>query len=156
MLGIRTSVPKPPAAAAFSELGSYEESAKLAMYCEAAAAGETGDYQTAFGTFDKLGDYKESPFMITYYKARQSEAEADTDTKNRWDHLNEAAELYESLAGFRDSRERAEDCRRKAGEAIEARNISPSSLWKVGEEMMNEGEEEEYEEENNENEKFKN
>ena len=62
-----------------------------------------------------------------------------TDTKNRWDHLNEAAELYESLAGFRDSRERAEDCRRKAGEAIEARNISPSSLWKVGEEMMIEG-----------------
>lgn len=127
------------AAAAFGELGSYEESAKLAMYCEAAAAGETGDYQTAFSTFGKLGDYKESSFMIAYYKARQSETEADTDTKSRWDHLTATAELYESLAGFRDSRERAEDCRRKAGEAIEARNISPSSLWKVGEEMMNEG-----------------
>jgi len=101
------------AAAKFDELGSYEEAAKLAMYCKAAAAGENGDYDTAFSTFRLLGDYKESAFMITYYEARQCESKAASGSVGNW---LSAARLYDSIALFRDSRARAEQCRKAAAD----------------------------------------
>ena len=102
------------AAEKFDELGAYEESSKLSMYCKAAAAGEAGDYATAFSTFETLGDYKESSFMLTYYKARQLESTAVDGTTIRWGNLIDAAELYTSNALFRDSKERAEVCKKTA------------------------------------------
>ncbi|MBE5790168.1 MAG: hypothetical protein E7325_11095 [Clostridiales bacterium] len=102
------------AAEAFDGLGSYEDSSKLSMYCKAAAAGENGDYDVAFSTFELLGDYKESKFMITYYKARQNEAGVIDGTWINWGKLLTAAEQYDSLALFRDSKDRAEACRKSA------------------------------------------
>ena len=93
------------AAAKFDELGSYEEATKLSMYCKAAAAGESGDYDTAFSTFRLLGNYKESEYMITYYAARQEESRGMPG-------LIRAARTYDSIALFRDSKDRAEACRK--------------------------------------------
>lgn len=98
----------------FDELGAYEESTKLSMYCKAAAAGESGDYETAFSTFETLGDYKESSFMLTYYKARQLESTIVDGDTIWWGNLIDAAELYNSNALFRDSKERAETCKKTA------------------------------------------
>ena len=47
------------AARVFDELGSYEDSTKLTMYCKAADAGEKGVYNAAFSTFSLLGEYKD-------------------------------------------------------------------------------------------------
>lgn len=102
------------AAIKFDELGSYEEASKLSMYCKAAAAGESGDYETAFSTFKLLGDYKESQFMITYYQARKYESAFDSGVVNDGSDLISASKKYDSLTVFRDSKERAEACRKKA------------------------------------------
>ena len=108
------------AAKKYDELGSYAEASKLSMYCKAAAAGENGDYETAFSTFKLLEDYKDSKFMISYYQARQYESEAEVESRIQWGKLLSAAKMYDSLAVFRDSKERSESCRKRAYEcAIE-------------------------------------
>lgn len=106
------------AAAKFDELGSYEDATKLSMYCKAANAGENGEYDTAFSTFELLGDYKESTLMISYYKARQLES---YESAEQW--LN-AAESFDRIQLFRDSKNRAESCREKVyKEAVDAVGI---------------------------------
>ena len=102
------------AAAAFSELGGYEDSSKLAMYCKAAAAGEEGNYENAFETFETLGDYKDSKMMLTYYHGRMNEsfAEMFPDDEYSFYYLALAISDYRSILFFRDSEERAERCHR--------------------------------------------
>ncbi len=100
------------AAAVFDLLGSYEESSKLAMYCKAAQAGEEGDYDTALSTFGLLEDYKESKFMISYYKARRTESTGASD-ENNYINWIKAADLYDEIALFRDSKDRADSCRKQ-------------------------------------------
>ena len=100
------------AAEKFDELGSYEEASKLSMYCKAAAAGENGDYDTAFSTFSLLGDYKESQLMLVYYNARQLEANGRDNEKGPRSDILDAAQKYDTIALFRDSKERAESCRK--------------------------------------------
>ncbi len=93
----------------FDEIGTYEDSTKMAMYGKAIAAAESGDYKKAFSSFNALGDFKDCPMMITYYTARQYESQA-TDTN--WIQRLQAAETYDTVALFLDSAERAEKCRK--------------------------------------------
>ena len=102
------------AAVLFDELGGYEDSSKLAMYCKAASAGESGEYDTAFSSFKLLGDYKDSPLMIPYYEARREESHAVSDNQPDWRKWITAADMYDALAVFRDSQTRAESCRKAA------------------------------------------
>ena len=93
------------AAERFEALGSYEEASKLAIYCKAAAAGESGDYDTAFSGFRGLGEYKDSRMMLDYYTARSYE-------DGNWQNKLRAAAMYAQNSLFRDSAGRAENCRR--------------------------------------------
>lgn len=102
------------AATKFDELGSYEEASKLSMYCKAAAVGEAGDFETAKNTFTILGDYKESQYMLIYYTAREAEASVYSGYMIYGDKWFDAIRGYESIALFRDSKERAEACRKAA------------------------------------------
>ena len=101
------------AAAVFSQLGGYEDSAKLAMYCRAAAAGEAEQYMNAFTAFEALGDYKDSKLMLVYYQGRLYETHAgyQEDSKAVFEDLSEAITLYQSILFFRDSEERIEKSR---------------------------------------------
>lgn len=101
------------AAALFDELGGYEDSVRMAMYCKAVAAGEGGDYEIALTSFELLGDYRESALMRVYYAARRDEDIAAADS-SKWNGWTDAAKGYDSLALFRDSRERAQACREAA------------------------------------------
>lgn len=102
------------AAEKFDELGSYEEATKLSMYCKAAAAGENGDFQTALSTFELLGDYKESQMMLTYYSARREESNSASMGDYAWQYNLRAATIYDTIALFQDSKDRAENCRKAA------------------------------------------
>ena len=96
------------AAALFDELGGYEDAVRLAMYCKAAAAGESGDCEAAIASFTVLDDFRDSKLMVVYYRGRQYEYAAETADKGM--NLVEAARTYETLGMFRDSRERMEAC----------------------------------------------
>ena len=103
------------AAKTFDELGSYEDSPKLSLYCKAADAGENGDYQSAISTFTLLNGYSDSNLMISYYHAREFEVKANSDEELLfWRYWISAADLYDSLSLFKDSKERAEQCREAA------------------------------------------
>ena len=93
----------------FDEISTYEDSSKMAMYGKAIAAAESGDYKSAFSSFKALGEYKDCPMMITYYTARQYEDQA---TDVNWSSWIMAAETYDTVALFLDSRDRAENCRK--------------------------------------------
>ncbi len=93
----------------FDEISTYEDASKMAMYGKAIAAAENGDYKSAFSSFQALGDYKDCSMMITYYTARQYESEA-TDTN--WSSQIKAAEAYDTIAFFLDSKDRAENCQK--------------------------------------------
>ena len=93
----------------FDEISTYEDSSKLSMYTKAIAAAEGGDYKTAIKGFTALGDYKDCTMQITYYTARQYESQASADYWSSWIL---AAETYDSLVLFRDSQERAKNCRK--------------------------------------------
>ena len=91
------------AAEAFSSLGSYEDAAKLTIYCKAADAGESGNYETAIRGFQSLENYKDSDMMIKYYLARQRESYG-------WEGYSSAIEAYNEIQLFRDSSERIISC----------------------------------------------
>ena len=93
----------------FDEISTYEDASKMAMYGKAIAAAESGDYKSAFSSFQALGDYKDCPMMITYYTARQYEGQA---TDVNWSPRIMAAETYDTIALFLDSKERAENNRK--------------------------------------------
>ena len=99
------------AAEKFTELGSYEDSTKYAMYCKAINAAESGQYEAAFTTFEKLGDFKDCELLIQYYSGRNTEAEASED---KWRNWVSAANSYQSLGLFLDASERRESCLIKA------------------------------------------
>ena len=93
----------------FDEISTYEDASKMSMYAKAIAAAENGDYKSALQSFKTLGDYKDCPMMITYYSARQYEEQA---TDVNWSPRIMAAESYDSVGRFLDSKDRAENCRR--------------------------------------------
>ena len=96
------------ASQAFEAINTYEDSSKLSMYAKALVAAESGDYEVALTSLAALGEYKDCPLQITYYSARQHESQGSADYWNQWIL---AAETYDGLGLFRDSRERAGNCR---------------------------------------------
>ncbi len=99
----------------FNEVGSYEEASRLKMYCQAAIAAENGNYDSAQRAFSALGEFRDAPRMQQYYEAREAEA-SGRDALSREDYsdaellLKNAAELFETMSGFRDTAQRADDC----------------------------------------------
>ena len=91
------------------ELGTYGDAEKAARYAKAVLSAEGGDYASAIAAFKVLGDYRDGPLMIPYYTARQYEDQA---TDVNWSPRIMAAETYDPIALFRDSKERAENCRK--------------------------------------------
>ncbi len=102
------------AAAIFDEISTYEDASKMSLYTKAINAAETGDYKTAFSTFTSLGEFKDCPLMLTYYKGRQNEASVYDGAWIYGDRWFNAIEIYESIPLFRDSKDRAENCRKAA------------------------------------------
>ena len=103
------------ASARFLELGSYEEASRLLMYSRAASAAESGDYDTARRAFSALDSFRDAPEMLRYYEGREAEtggriALASEDYAGAIRELKNAAEIYGSLPGFRDTAERASAC----------------------------------------------
>ena len=86
------------ASARLLELGSYEEASRLLMYSRAA-----------------LDSFRDAPEMLRYYEGREAEtggriALASEDYAGAIRELKNAAEIYGSLPGFRDTAERASAC----------------------------------------------
>ena len=96
------------ATALFDEISTYADSSKMSMYAKAIAVAEDGQYDTALSSFRALGDFKDSPMMITYYTGRQYESQADSSNWSLW---ITAAEYYDMVSYFLDSRARADACR---------------------------------------------
>ena len=97
------------AAGLLDGLGAFEDAERMAAYGKAAAAAETGDYTAAISALSALGDFRDSGAMVIYYTARQYESQA---TETNWSPGAIAADTYDRIAYFRDSGERAEQCRR--------------------------------------------
>lgn len=115
------------AAEKFASLGSYEEASRLAIYCRAAAAGESGDYDTCFDGFRALGSYKDSVMMTAYYEARAYQ-------DGSWYDKLLAADMYEHNALFLDSKERAEACRKAVWDEamdLRRRGAIPSAIERL-------------------------
>ena len=91
------------AARIYEELGFYEDSVNLALYAKAADAGERGDFTTCLNGFTNLGEFRDSPQLLTYYTAQQYLIQA-TETANAGDvstaysYFMEASKLYHSLS----------------------------------------------------------
>lgn len=94
----------PQAAEAFDKLGSYSDASLNALYSKALAAGEAGEYDDAIASLTALGSFKDASLQVTYYSARQLESMGVSSAES-------AANLYESIALFRDSKARAAACR---------------------------------------------
>ena len=85
------------------------------MYSRAACAAESGDYDTARRAFSALDSFRDAPEMLRYYEGREAEtggriALASEDYAGAIRELKNAAEIYGSLPGFRDTAERASAC----------------------------------------------
>ena len=93
----------------FDEISAYDDASKMAMYGRAVAAAENKDYISALQSFKALGDYKDCPMMITYYTARQYEEQA---SDVNWSPRIMAAEAYDTIVLFLDSKDRAENNRK--------------------------------------------
>ena len=109
------------AAQTFEQLGGYEDSTKLAMYCRAIMQAEMGNYENAISSFQTLGNYKDSPFRIVYYTGMGYEA-AGKDEKNsscNYELLESAVEEYERIPLFLDSAVRAESLSMRIAEIKE-------------------------------------
>ena len=92
------------AAEKYASLGSYEDASTLTMYCNACALCESNNFDTGLATFEKLGNFKDCSYRITYYKARAYEYEAGTDN---WIYMLEAYDIYQQIPVFLDSAERS-------------------------------------------------
>lgn len=97
------------ATSVFDEISTYADSSKMSMYAKAIAVAENGQYESAISSFRSLGDFKDSSLMITYYTGRQYESQASTTD---WSPYITAAEYYDMVGYFLDSRTRAEACRK--------------------------------------------
>ena len=102
------------AAAKFRQLGSYGEASRLLMYSRAAIAAENGDYSHARRAFLALDQFRDAPDMLHYYEGREAEADGRKALQAEEDsdvlQLKTAADIYNSLSGFRDAAQRASDC----------------------------------------------
>ena len=85
------------------------------MYSRAAAAAESGDYETARRAFSALDSFRDAPEMLRYYEGREAETKGrialtSEDYAAAIRELKNASEVYASLPGFRDTAQRAADC----------------------------------------------
>lgn len=115
----------------FEEISTYEDASKMTMYAKALSVAESGDYQTAIANFNALGDFKDCPMMITYYTARQYESQASADNWSSW---NSAAETYNTISLFLDSKERAENCLKSVYD--EAVRLADAGQYSQGIELL--------------------
>ena len=116
----------------FEEISTYEDSSKMAMYTKAIAAAENGEYDAGISNFKSLGDFRDSSMMITYYTGRQYESRASTENWSIW---ITAAEYYDMVSYFLDSRTRAENCRKAVYD--EAVRLAGNGEFKQSIEMLN-------------------
>ncbi len=102
------------AAQIYTELGTYEDSAKLAQYAKAADAGEKGNFEACLTIFGNLGDYQDSPQRLQYYTARQYEAQAAANgaanAYEAYENYIKAAEIYHFLPLYLDADARDAAC----------------------------------------------
>lgn len=104
------------ASTVFDEISTYEDSSKMSMYTKAINAAENGDFDTAVASFKALGDFKDCSMMIAYYSGRQAESSVYDGARINGSKWFEAIKTYESIPLFKDSKERAEACRKDAYE----------------------------------------
>lgn len=104
------------AAEAFDSISSYEDAAKLGMYCKACQILLDGDYEEAYEAFDSFGDYKDCSYLKVYSRACQLEQDAFTNPLTYLD----AASVFHSIRLFKDSTSREERCYQELYEAAEA------------------------------------
>ena len=113
------------AADIFEKMGSYSDCSQMAMYCKAISAAEDlGLYEIAIDAFEKLGEFKDCSQMVVYYKGRFCEAGGDVyykeistcsegNLKDAEENYEMAAHFYGTLALFKDSLTRLNDCNNK-------------------------------------------
>ena len=104
------------AIAAFEKAGSMQDAEQLLAYARAMQDLEDGGYAKAGEGFNAMGDFKDSLLMVSYCRAREQEAAAQTafssgETDTAVTTAGEALEGYDKLALFRDSDDRAASCR---------------------------------------------
>ena len=113
------------------QMPTYEDASRLSMYAKALALAESGEYGSAITAFRALGDYKDSSMMITYYTGRQYEESAGAQNWSTW---IAAAEYYDMVHYFMDSKSRAEACRKAVYE--EAVRLAENGEYGQSAEML--------------------
>ena len=98
------------AAKEMEELTGFQKADQFAGYCRGLEEGEKGEFDTAAELFRELGEYRDSSKMCVYYTARALEINAETGGLDRVDQYLSAAEYYNEVESFRDSKERSEKC----------------------------------------------
>lgn len=92
------------AAQYFDSISAYRDASKQGMYCKACALCEEGSFEMGLNAFELLGDFKDSPFRLSYYTARSLEANAVGTTE--FEQLETAKAWYEKNPLYLDSLER--------------------------------------------------
>ncbi|MBQ9009921.1 MAG: WG repeat-containing protein, partial [Clostridia bacterium] len=82
---------------AFIALGSYNDSPRYAMYCNAIVAGKKGVYSVAVENLNSLNDFLDSSLLAIYYAGLSWEASEDYE---------QASEVMSSITLYRDVAER--------------------------------------------------
>ena len=95
------------AAELFGSISSYEDSSQQAMYCKAVSYGEKGQYEEALKALDLLDNFKDSVYLKTYYSICEKAFYKDAKISD----VLIAAEEFDKISIFRDSAEKAEECR---------------------------------------------
>ena len=93
------------AAELFESINSSEDSSKLALYSKALLYGEQENYDKAIETLVFLGDFKDSAQLKYFYEICKLSVNENPIVKLS------AAEQFDSIAMYRDSSNRAEECR---------------------------------------------
>lgn len=112
------------AAEKFASLGSYEDAANLAIYCQACALCEADDFEHGIDALEGLNGYKGSNMRVTYYTARSwDDGSVDTD---EFEWMQRAIEIYEKNPLYLDSSERIAALNKRIEKAQE--NLYQSAL----------------------------
>ena len=104
------------AAEAFDSISSFEDAAKLGMYCKAYQILLNGDYEDAYDAFRSFGEYKDCPYLMVYSRACLIEQQAKANPLD----LLDAADVFHSIRLFKDSAAREENCYRQLYETAES------------------------------------
>ena len=101
------------AVSAFEKAGSVQDAEKLLSYSQASLCLEKGDYAGAEEGFRMLGDFKDCVLMSSYCCAREREQTAFSaaDADEAVSACADAYQIYTGLTLFRDSDDRAGNCR---------------------------------------------